>query len=177
MSESQRFAEFVEWIWGRRGVDKSFHVKVVTSDSSHATEIPQPPLSLNEAKGLFRFLASKNLVATVERDDEHKGLLYSLNIVEHYKWGEVIRELKKSDFQRSWIYGKVRDWLFWIISLVIAAFLGAVIKQKVDRLGVEPKTGQSAPTVAPVADGSSDTRTDDEDHPKPDDNAPDPSKK
>jgi hypothetical protein len=170
--KSQDYAKFIKWMWDQRDdVDMPFHVKSVTSEGSRKATFPGAALSRHEAEGLFRFLESKNLVTVEDRDDDEA--VYSLNVVEHYKWGEVISDLSKSDFRRSWFYLRVLDGLFWMVPLVIAAFLGAVIKQKVDRLTIEPKTGQTLPSLAPITESSPDIRADDEDRPKPDDSKPD----
>jgi hypothetical protein len=124
-SESQRFAEFIEWIWSKREADRSFHVDVVTSTGTRVSELPQPPLSRNEAEVLFRFLEDQKLVTFHKEVESRPGKTYFLNIVEQYRWSALIRELKKPDWQRSWVYTKVRDCFFWIITLIIAAILGA----------------------------------------------------
>lgn len=169
-SESQRFAEFIEWIWKQRDVDKSYHVQVVTSEGSKSADLPQPPLSLNESKGLFRFLASKNLATLVDKDDGLKGLLYSLNIVEHYKWSEVIRELKKPDWQRSWLYMKIRNSFFWIVTLILAAFLGAT-GEPIFNIAAHKFHWIEEP-AAPVVSHEADVLKKD-DKPKNDDDTPD----
>jgi len=107
-----------------------------------------PPLTLVEAENLFLFLSEKKLVF-YHADTK----AYVLNKVEAYKWLELIRELKKPDWKRSWLFLKLSASIWFVIGGLIGGFIGgysAELGKKLVDLTVKKSDviHASAPAVA-----------------------------
>lgn len=124
-----RYWEFVQYLWDVRHPDFLFRPSTLTEDSrEEGSTLPSPALTYLEATALYDFLEGKGLVTekeVIREEDGKKETVYRINKIEADKWKDVVRELRKSPWRRSWLYKKTRDSLFYIVGLVLAAWVGA----------------------------------------------------
>ena len=117
---ANKFLPFVKWLFKKSELETNFHVGVLTASNVPVdSSLPTPPLSLLDSRDLFRFLQEKGLVFAEGTPDA-----FALNRVETFKWKETIKELKKPDWRRSWLYLRVTGSLFFIVVTFLSAYIG-----------------------------------------------------
>jgi len=146
-TQSQKYARFVEWLWSKKDIEADFHIDVLTGSNAKAdTSLPLPPLTKLESQRLFRYLERIDLAIHKKIDGYYASDVYSLNTVLDYKWEETINELKKPKWQRSWWFLSFKKGIIYIVSISLAALLGAYAGFLADRL-VKLTTKSQAPSM------------------------------
>jgi len=119
---ANRYLPFAKWIWSKRNLDVAFRQSTVTQDNVAADpSLPSPPLSGLEAIQFFRFLEDKELIFPLKGD----STAYAVNSVETYKWEKILKELRRSDWRRSWLWEKITSGMAFTLVAVASGFLGA----------------------------------------------------
>jgi len=117
---NKRFAVFAQWIWDQRSTEKFISEWVLTAQNTDPT-LPQPPLSLAEAKSLLLSLEELKLVFTL---DTGQGIAYSPNHIKELEWQEAIKDIRYSIWRRSKSVNLAKRFTLGLILFIASAFKG-----------------------------------------------------
>ncbi len=121
---NERFAVFAQWIWDQRHTERFIHEWVLTDQNTTDATLPQPPLSLAEAKSLLLSLEELKLVFTRETD---MGTAYSPNHVKELEWQDAIKDLRYAVWRRSKSVNLAKRFTIGLILFIASAFVGGVL--------------------------------------------------
>ena len=112
-----RYLEALRWLWAHNKMDTAFAESVVT-EANRQFDIStiDPPLNNSEAINFFAFLERKELLHKIQGG-------WILNKVERNKWIDLVQDLKRPDWTRSWLAKAT----YSLILFMGSAFLGAFI--------------------------------------------------
>jgi hypothetical protein len=113
-----RYLEALKWLWAHNKMDIAFLESVVTDANREKDKSTiDPPLNNSEAINFFAFLERKELLHKVENGG------WILNKVERNKWVDLVEDLKRPDWTRSWLAKSTYSLLLFIGSGLLGAFI------------------------------------------------------
>jgi len=125
--DENKYIKFIEWIWSKKDVDSLFRITTLTkANVQNDPSLPTPPLTDLEATELFEFLQENGL--TTEKPLIEKNV-YRINKIEHYKWIELIAELKRPKFKRTEWYKNLKTILITVITAIIVTIVIHLVKK------------------------------------------------